>query len=127
MLFFRGRPWYTAGYSDDKLREIMEEVDAWFAKLDGEGKLGGGKPLFDRAATVSSESTRSVTDGPYPEAKEAIGGYIVVNVDSFEEAVEIARANPMTKYGLITEVREIASDCPHMYALRQRLAAATAA
>jgi len=127
MLLFRGRPWYTAGYSDEELQGIMEEVNAWFAKLNNEGKLVGGRPLFDRAVTVTSESTRSVTDGPYPEAKEAIGGYIVVNVDSFEEAVEIARANPMTKYGLITEVREIASDCPHMYALRQRLAAATAA
>lgn len=127
MLFFRGRPWYTAGYSDDELRGIMEEVNVWFAKLSSEGKLLGGRPLFDRAVTVSNESTRSVTDGPYPEAKEAIGGYVSVNAGSFEEAVEIARENPMTKYGLITEVREIASDCPHMYQVRQRLGTAAVA
>jgi len=41
--------------------------------------------------------------------------------------VEIARENPMTKYGLITEVREVASDCPHMYAVRQRLGTAAVA
>jgi hypothetical protein len=127
MLLFRGRPWYTAGYSDEELQGIMEEVNAWFAKLNNEGKLVGGRPLFDRAVTVTSESTRSVTDGPYPEAKEAIGGYISVNAGSFEEAVEIARENPMTKYGLITEVREIASDCPHMYQVRQRLGTAAVA
>lgn len=127
MLLFRGRPWYTAGYSDEKLRGIMDEVNAWFDKLEGENKLGGGRPLFDRVATVTGDSTRSVTDGPYPEAKEAIGGYIVVNVGSFEEAVELARENPMTKYGLITEVREIASQCPHMYELRKRLASAAVA
>lgn len=127
MLLFRGRPWYTAGYSDDKLREIMDEVNAWFAKLDGAGKLAGGRPLFDRAVTVSSEAGRSVTDGPFPEAKEAVGGYIVVTTDTFEEAVELAKENPMTKYGLVTEVREIASDCPHMYAVRQRLATAAVA
>jgi hypothetical protein len=124
MLLFRGRPWYSAGFSDEELQTIMNDVNAWFAKLDGEGKLAGGRPLFDRAVTISGETDRSVTDGPFPEAKEAIGGYIVVNASSFEEAVEIARANPMVKYGLITEVREIASDCPHMYAVRQRLAAA---
>lgn len=127
MLLFRGRPWYTAGYSDEELQGIMDEVNAWFAKLNNEGKLVGGRPLFDRAVTVTSESTRSVTDGPYPEAKEAIGGYISVNAGSFEEAVEIARENPMTKYGLITEVREIASDCPHMYEVRQRLGTAAVA
>jgi hypothetical protein len=127
MLLFRGRPWYTAGYSDEELQGIMDEVNAWFAKLDGEGKLAGGRPLFDRAVIVSNEAGRSVTDGPFPEAKEAIGGYIAVNVSSFEEAVQIARENPMTKYGLITEVREIASDCPHMYEVRRRLGTAAVA
>jgi hypothetical protein len=126
MLLFRGRPWYRAGHSDEELREIMNSVNAWFAKLDGEGKLAGGRPLFDRSVIISGGSDRSVTDGPFPEAKEAIGGYVVINASSFEEAVEIARENPMVKHGLVTEVREIASDCPHMYEVRQRLAMATA-
>jgi hypothetical protein len=126
MLLFRGRPTYSA-FSDEELQKIMDSVNEWFAKLDGEGKLAGGRPLFDRSVTVSGEAGRSVTDGPFPEAKEAIGGYIVVNASSFEEAVAIARENPMLKHGLVTEVREIASDCPHMYEARQRLAAATAA
>src|SRR5689334_5181866 len=84
MLLFRGRPWYRAGHSDEELREIMDSVNAWFAKLDGEGKLAGGRPLFDRSVIISGGSDRSVTDGLFPEAKEAIGGYVVINASSFE-------------------------------------------
>jgi len=127
MLLFRGTAWEQIGKSDEELREIVDGVNAWFAKLEGEGRLAGGRPLFDRSVVLSGENGRSVTDGPFPEAKEAIGGYIVVKADSFEEAVEIARGNPMMKHGLMTEVREIASDCPHMSEARQRLAASAAA
>jgi hypothetical protein len=125
LLLFRDGKWYERqDLGLDEIRQIVEGVHAWFDKLQREGKWGGGQPLFDRATTISGENGRSVTDGPFPEAKESIGGYVILKVNSFEEAVEIARGNPMLKYGLVTEVREIASDCPGLYRARQRLAAA---
>jgi hypothetical protein len=125
LLLFRDGKWYERhDLGLDDLQEIVSKVHAWFDKLQREGKWGGGQPLFDRATIISGEGGRSVTDGPFAEAKESIGGYIVLKADSFEEAVEIARGNPMLKYGLVTEVREIASDCPGMYRARQKLAAA---
>lgn len=125
LLLFRGTRWYeNYDLGLEEIQRIMNSVNAWFDKLQQEGKLVGGKPLFDRMATVSGEGGRSVTDGPFAEAKEAIGGFVQINADSFEEAVEIAKSNPMLKYGLITEVRAVASDCPGMYRARQKLVAA---
>jgi hypothetical protein len=48
-----------------------------------------------------------VTDGPFPEPKEAIAGYWVIQADSLEEAVEITKGNPWLKYGETVEVRPI--------------------
>lgn len=124
LLLFRNTQWYNGDYSAEQLQQIMDGVTAWFGRLENEGKFGGGQPLMERAVVVSGENGRSVTDGPFPEAKEAIGGYIILNVNSMEEAVEIARSNPMMKYGLTTEVREIASSCPTTYRARQKLAEA---
>jgi hypothetical protein len=126
LLLFRDTQWDRGEYSPEEIQQIMDGVTAWFEKLQREGKWGGGHPLMERAVLVSGEGGRSVTDGPFPETKEAIGGYIALNVDSLEEAVAVARTNPMLKYGLTTEVREIASDCPSMYRVRQRLAQAVA-
>jgi hypothetical protein len=52
-----------------------------------------------------------VTDGPFPEPKEAIAGYWVIQADSLEEAVEITKGNPWLKYG---ETVEVSSGCWHL-------------
>ena len=124
LLLFRNTQWYNGDYSAEELQQIMDGVTAWFGRLENEGKFVSGQPLTERAVVISGESGRSVTDGPFPEAKEAIGGYVIVNVNSMEEAVELARGNPMLKYGLVTEVREMASSCPTTYRARQKLAEA---
>ncbi|HOP99002.1 MAG TPA: YciI family protein [Verrucomicrobiota bacterium] len=62
------------------------------------GKLGGGK-------VVTAER---VTDGPFAEAKEIVGGFMIVSADTLEEAVEVARQSPGTwSPGSSVEVREI--------------------
>jgi hypothetical protein len=124
LLLFRNTRWYDNEYTREELQQIMDGVTKWFGRLESEGKFVTGQPLNERAAIVSGENGRSVTDGPFAEAKEAIGGYVILNVNSMEEAVEVARGNPMLKYGLTTEVRELVSSCPGMYRTRQRLAEA---
>ena len=124
MMLFRGTQWEHGVQSPEQLQEIMDGVTAWFERLGREGKVVGARPLLERTVLVSGAGGRSVTDGPYPEAKEAVGGYVLLNVNSMDEAVEVARGNPMLNYGLTVEVRAIASDCPVMYRVRQKLAAA---
>ena len=61
---------------------------------------------------ISGTDGRFVLDGPFTETKEAVGGYLVLQADSFDEAVEIARANPALRYGVSVEVRPIVAECP---------------
>jgi len=52
-----------------------------------------------------------VVDGPFAEAKEAIGGYVKLLVSGLEEATEIAKRHPGLEYGLVIEVRSMTPSC----------------
>jgi hypothetical protein len=62
----------------------------------------------------------TVTDGPFAESKEAIGGYWFIRADSLEEAVEIAKSNPCLDYGATVEVRPIVPQSRELQITRQR-------
>ncbi len=89
--------------SPEQMQKMFAAFNAWRDKyqdniVDMGGKLGDGR-------YVTSEG---VSDGPYAEAKELIGGYMLLAADSIEQAVEIASGVP----GLVgpnggVEVREI--------------------
>lgn len=76
----------------------MPAVGAWFMDLAGRGRLLGGEQLFPaRTATTVSwpEPGRPVvTDGPYLETKETIGGFGIIDVGDLDEAIAIARSWP---------------------------------
>ena len=114
LLLFRGGHWEESGLSKDDIRQSMEKVNAWFDGLSAAGKLVSAQPLMEEGMVISGKGG-VVTDGPFAEAKEAIGGYVLLAVDSMEEAVAIAKSNPMLGHGLITEVRPTASSCPHLH------------
>ena len=69
---------------------------------------------------------QTVTDGPFAESKEAIGGYFLLRVKDRNEAAEIAKECPALKYGLTVEVRPVAEQCPTFQRLNEQLAHATA-
>ena len=83
------------------------EVGAWYEKWGATGRLEAGNQLqgADTAKTVRSTG---VTDGPYIETKEVLGGYSVIEADSIDEAVEIAKTWPGVDRGwIVVEVRPI--------------------
>lgn len=125
LLLFRSTEW-THGTSDREIREAMEKVNAWFEGLSASGKLVAAQPLMEEGTVITGKGARTVTDGPFSEAKEVIGGYVLLSVDTMEEAVEIAKTNPMHDYNLTTEVRPTASACPHIYRALNRLVEAVA-
>jgi hypothetical protein len=126
LLLFRGANWAEGGLSSGEINQVMGRVNAWFDELSATGKLLGAQPLMDEGVVLSGKGGSAVTDGPFSEAKEVIGGYVLLSVDSFEEAVAVAKSNPMNDYGLVTEVRPTASSCPHVYRLFQQAAEAVA-
>jgi hypothetical protein len=111
MLLFRGPHW-DQGLSTDELQKAMNNVMAWFEGLNQRGKVKGAQPLSVQGRTISGTNGRFAVDGPFMETKEAVGGYLVLQADSFEEAVEVARTNPALRYGVSVEVRPILAECP---------------
>ena len=85
---------------------------AWFEGLNERGKIKGAQPLGGQGRVISGTDGRFVLDGPFTETKEAVGGYLVLQADSFGEAVEVARSMPTLRYGVSVEVRPILAECP---------------
>ena len=111
MLLFRGPHW-DRGLSMDELQDAMDRVMAWFDGLNERGKVKGAQPLGGQGRVISGTDGRFVVDGPFAESKEAVGGYLVLQADGLNEAVEIARSMPTLRYGISVEVRPILAECP---------------
>jgi hypothetical protein len=85
------------------MQEMYAVFNAWKDKfrqniVDMGGRLGGGK-------VVTSEGA---TDGPFVEAKEVVGGFMIISAASLEEAIQVARECPgVVMPGSSVEVREI--------------------
>lgn len=93
LLLFRGRD--TA--PDASAEEIQAQMQKWMDWINGladEGKYLGGRPLFDTGRTISG-TKKVVTDGPYIEGKEMLGGYIMIKVADYDEALAIAKNCPI--------------------------------
>jgi hypothetical protein len=107
LLLFRGTEWFK-GLSPEEMQTILKHMNSWVEGLAQNGKLKVAQPLERTAKIVSGKRGSLVADGPFPESKEAIGGYFLLQVDSFDEAVKIARKCPALRYGAEVEVRPIA-------------------
>src|SRR5262245_42939709 len=79
--------------SPDELQARYAEVGDWFAKY--RSKIGGGNQLqgFETATSVrfGRDGPPTVTDGPFLEGKEGVGGYAEVDVADMDEALEMAK------------------------------------
>ena len=111
MLLFRGNDWHK-GLSADEIERVSNEWMGWFKGLGAQGKVIAGSPLEPEVRIVSNSSGSVVADGPFAESKEAIGGYFLLRVNTFEEAVAIAKQCPGLRYGALVEVRQVAEQCP---------------
>jgi len=110
LIIFRGTNWYQ-GLSPEQMQQVADNWMAWFNRLKDEGKCAGGNPL-EREGKIVSGKNKVVSDGPFAESKETIGGYFLLKVQSIDEAVAIAQQCPGLPYGIQVEVRPIASECP---------------
>src|SRR5277367_4306164 len=79
------------------------EISAWYEKGGGgSGKLAEGGSQLQPPATAKTVRASGVTDGPFMETKEALGGYSVLETDTIEEAAEIAQTWPGVDKGWMT-------------------------
>ena len=97
--------------SPEQMQIWMKQTMDWIGSIAARNKYVGGNGLiFDGARVVRTEQSKPVvTDGPFGEIKETIGGYMIVKAESVEEAVEFARGCPVLQgEGNSVEVRRIA-------------------
>ena len=109
MLIFRGTDWYK-GLSPEQMQQVADRWMAWFNGLKNEGTAIAGNPLEREGKIVGKN--RVVSDGPFAESKETIGGYFLLKVRSMDDAVAIAQQCPGLPYGIRVEVRPVAGECP---------------
>jgi len=117
MLIFRGTDWYK-GLSPAQMQQVMDGWRKWFYHLKAEGTAIAGDPLEPQGKIVSGANGRVVSDGPFVESKESVGGYFLLNVATLDEAVTIAQQCPGLPYGIKVEVRPVAPECPIASKLR---------
>ncbi|MBL8173790.1 MAG: hypothetical protein JNK48_03925 [Bryobacterales bacterium] len=98
----------AAGISPGEMEAIIKRYGAWSANVAAKGHMRGGNKLQDGTGRVMQVSAGrlSVTDGPYAESKEVLGGYFLIEASDYDEAVRVAGDCPHLDFGKI-EIREI--------------------
>lgn len=90
--------------SPEQIQNMMKPWQDWMGSLAAQNKLASsGNRLASDGRVVKSD--KIVTDGPYVEIKEAVGGYIVVKANNLDEAAELAKGCPVLNIGGNVEVR----------------------
>lgn len=79
----------------------------WIAGLDSQGKLVARGNRLEPSTGKVIRPGSVVTNGPYAEIKESIGGFSIIRAGSFDEAVELAKGCPILNFGGNVEVREV--------------------
>lgn len=90
--------------SAEAIQSAIDNFYLWHDRLVDEGRMKAGQRLAPERKTVSKNG---VTDGPFIETKEVIGGYWFICASSLEEAAKIAAENPCLVCGLSYEIRPI--------------------
>ena len=96
---------WDASLSRQTVQRAIDDFYVWLERMVDEGKMKTGQRLSSAGKTVFKQ--RLVTDGPFGETKELIGGYWFIVADSLDEAAEIAGGNPCLACGLFYEIRPI--------------------
>ena len=93
--------------SPEQIQIWMKQTMDWISAIAAQDKYVGGNGLpFDDAKVVHHNNV--VTNGPFGEIKETLGGYIIVKADSIDEAVQFAKGSPVLQgEGNTVEVRKI--------------------
>jgi hypothetical protein len=100
--------------STPERQEIYEQTRAVADKLTARGQYVAGQPLEVSSSATSvrvRDGKRLVTDGPFAETREQLGGYMIVDVTGREEAIEIAARIPLARTSTV-EVRPVRDGAP---------------
>lgn len=95
------------GRSPEQYQQMMQKWMAWFKDLGEKGHVKDvGQPL-ERAGKRVQGKAKKVTDGPFAEAKDVVGGYSLILAKDLDEAVELSKGCPIFEVDGEVEVRPV--------------------
>jgi hypothetical protein len=107
MFIYRGGDEGAAGLTPEQMQQIMQKWATWIGEAMKKGWMTDpGDALTQEGRMVNAKKV--VTDGPFVESKEIVGGYSIVKADSLDAAAELAKGCPGLLTGGQVEVRPLA-------------------
>lgn len=95
--------------SPKQLQDQIARYMGWIEELRTKGHFVAGEPLEETGKLLSGKDGSTITDGPFTESKEEVGGYFILRARDFDEAVELAKECPIFLNHGTVEVRPIQS------------------
>lgn len=105
MMIFRSEAQSSEKPSPEQIQQSIKQWQDWIGGIAAQGKFVSTNALGTGGQTVSSNGI--VSDGPYVEVKERVGGYIVVKAETLSEAVKLSEGCPVLGLGGKVEVRDV--------------------
>jgi hypothetical protein len=105
MMIFRHTPVGEMELSPEQLQASIKQWQDWIGGIAAQGKFVSTNQLGFEGKTLKPDHV--ITDGPYAEVKEMVGGYVIVKADSIDEAIKLAEGCPILYIGGHVEVRDI--------------------
>ncbi len=106
LLLFR-HPAEVSDSTPEEMEKILGKWMDWMRNMAAKGQMLGANRLQETGNVLRQPRGEKVTDGPYVEAKEVVGGYVLITADNLAQATEIARGCPGLENETIVEVRPV--------------------
>jgi hypothetical protein len=109
MFLMHDRPEAFAKMTPDQMQQVVQRYIAWGKSLRDKKRLAGGHKLTDEPGRVMRKKRGKVlvSDGPYAESREVLGGYFLIKAKSYDEVAALALDCPHLDYGGTIEVRQV--------------------
>lgn len=109
LYLFRNKESAETRPSPEQIEQLTRLWMSWMETLRASGHLVKAGERLDRTGKVVRGRAKVVTDGPYAESKDTIGGYLLMEAANLDEAVELSKGCPIFESDGIVEVRPLAS------------------
>jgi len=106
MFIFRGPTPEDLNLTPEESQASMQKWFEWIGELSAKGRYVGGDPLLKEGKLIQGKKP-VVTDGPFAEGKELLGGYFIIKAESLEEATQLAYGFPDFDTEGSVEIREV--------------------
>ncbi len=107
LLLLRGNPSDNAHLSPEQIQAQLKRWRDWIGQIAATGNMLGAQPL-ENSGKVMRGPSKKITDGPFMEGKEVLGGYVLLKAKSIDDAIKTGEGCPILEAeGGTVEVREI--------------------